>query len=110
MRVTRGDSRAYDNLGIVYGDQGQYEKAAEVTRQAVRLAPDQWAWVRQSRQLHSCLAAFRRNDGRVIHEAQTRKMDDFVFHNSAVPLKVEQIQLYTGLVVRKLVAEVGKPF
>ena len=29
---------------------------------------------------------------------------------SAVPLKVEQIQLYTGLVVRKLVAEVGKPF
>ena len=29
---------------------------------------------------------------------------------SAVPLKVEQIQLHTGLVVRKLVAEVGKPF
>ena len=29
---------------------------------------------------------------------------------SAVPLKVEQIQLHTGLVVRELVAEVGKPF
>ena len=33
------DSAAYHNLGIVYGAQGQYEKAAEVARQAVRLAP-----------------------------------------------------------------------
>ena len=31
---------AYGNLGIVYAAQGQYEKAAEITRQAVRLAPD----------------------------------------------------------------------
>jgi len=32
---------AYASLGIVYGEQGQYEKAAEVMRQALRLAPDQ---------------------------------------------------------------------
>ena len=31
---------AYGNLGIVYGAQGQYEKATEITRQALRLAPD----------------------------------------------------------------------
>src|ERR1035437_4057086 len=35
------ESRAYGNLGLVYAAQGQYEKAAEITRQAVRLAPDQ---------------------------------------------------------------------
>ena len=52
---------AYGNLGNVYGEQGQYEKAAEITRQAVRLAPDSVASVRQSRQLRSCLAAFRRS-------------------------------------------------
>ncbi len=31
---------AYNNLGAVYSSQGQYEKATEVTRQAVLLAPD----------------------------------------------------------------------
>src|SRR5260221_6728954 len=34
------DYPAYVNLGVVYSTQGQYEKAAEVTRQAMRLAPD----------------------------------------------------------------------
>ena len=103
------DSRAYNNLGIAYGDQGQYEKAAEVTRQAVRLAPDQGPGYANLANYTLALQHFDETR-QVIHEAQTRKMDDFVFHNSAVPLKVEQIQLYTGLVVRKLVAEVGKPF
>jgi tetratricopeptide (TPR) repeat protein len=35
----KGD--AYFDLGIVYGEQGKYEKAVEVTTQAMRLAPDQ---------------------------------------------------------------------
>src|ERR1700687_4914212 len=35
------EDRAYNSLGIVYGSQGQYEKATQVTRQALRLAPDQ---------------------------------------------------------------------
>jgi tetratricopeptide (TPR) repeat protein len=34
------DFRAYGNLGTIYGEQGQYEKAAEVTKQPVRFAPD----------------------------------------------------------------------
>jgi serine/threonine protein kinase len=34
----------YASLGIVFAGQGQYEKAAEITRQAVRLAPDYAAW------------------------------------------------------------------
>jgi tetratricopeptide (TPR) repeat protein len=35
------DSRAFNSLGLAYTQQGQYEKAAEITRQALRLAPDQ---------------------------------------------------------------------
>ena len=31
---------AYSDLGLVLAAQGQYEKAAEIARQAVRLAPD----------------------------------------------------------------------
>jgi eukaryotic-like serine/threonine-protein kinase len=34
---------AYVVLGIVYSEQGQYEKAAEITRQAVRLGRDEVA-------------------------------------------------------------------
>src|SRR5271154_3921524 len=30
---------AYNNLGLVYASQGQYEKAAEITKQAVEVAP-----------------------------------------------------------------------
>src|SRR5665811_968617 len=32
------DFRAYSNLGIMYNQQGQYEKAVEIARQAMRLA------------------------------------------------------------------------
>ena len=60
LRATRGTCRAYGNLGVVFAAQGQYEKAAEITRQALRLAPDQCSPLRESRQLHSCLAALRR--------------------------------------------------
>jgi tetratricopeptide (TPR) repeat protein len=34
------DDPAYSSLGIVYASQGQYEKAVEAQRQALRLAPD----------------------------------------------------------------------
>jgi Flp pilus assembly protein TadD len=38
------ESRAYGRLGIVFAAQGQYEKATEVTRQALRLAPYDVSW------------------------------------------------------------------
>src|SRR5271156_4815468 len=36
----RREWRGYSNLGMVYAEQGQYEKGAEITREALRLAPD----------------------------------------------------------------------
>ncbi len=75
------DFRAYGNLGSVYGEQGQYEKAAEVTRQALRLAPDQVA--PYDNLANHALASQRFDEARqIIHEAQMRKLDDYILHNA----------------------------
>jgi serine/threonine protein kinase/tetratricopeptide (TPR) repeat protein len=75
----------YGNLGIVFGEQGQYEKAAEITRQAVRLAPDV---VGNYENLANYTVALQRFDDtrQIIHEAQARKLDDYVLHNDLYAL------------------------
>jgi eukaryotic-like serine/threonine-protein kinase len=79
------ESGAYGNLGIVYAAQGQYEKSAEIERQAVRLAPDQLAFY--DNLANSTLALQHFNDARqIIHEMLARKMDDLVFHNALYAL------------------------
>ncbi len=79
------ESAAYNNLGGVFNSQGQYEKAAEMVRQALRLEPD---WVGGYESLAYCALALQRPDEarQIIHEAQTRKMDDFAFHNTLYAL------------------------
>jgi eukaryotic-like serine/threonine-protein kinase len=75
---------AYSNLGFVYGAQGQYEKAVEATKQAVRLELDT--------NLHPNLAnyalALQRFDEarQSLHEAQVRKQDNPVLHNALYAL------------------------
>ena len=96
--------RGYGNLGIVYAQQGRYEKATEVTRQGMRLAPDQVAfYVNLANDL---LALQRPDDARqIIHEAQGQKLDDFIFHSALYALAffgadsaamAEQQEWYTG--------------
>jgi eukaryotic-like serine/threonine-protein kinase len=74
------ESEGYGMLGVVYAAQGQYEKAAEVGRQAVRLAPDTVWWYSD---LAAYALALQRSDeaGQIIHEAQARKMDILYFHD-----------------------------
>ena len=70
---------AYSHLGNVYALQGQYEKAAEAIRQAVRLAPnDVTGYV----DLANCPLALQRfNETRqIIRDAQARKLDDAPLH------------------------------
>jgi tetratricopeptide (TPR) repeat protein/class 3 adenylate cyclase len=78
-------SVAYINLGLAYAAQGQYEKAMEVTRQAVRLAPglpDSYVNLP-----NDALAMQRFDEARqIIHEAQARKLDNFVFRNALYAL------------------------
>jgi tetratricopeptide (TPR) repeat protein len=94
----------YNNLGIVYGDQGQYEKAMEMTRQALRLAP---ALVADYDNLANFALALKRFDEarQIVHEAQARKGDDFVLHGviyalafveANSPAMAEQQQWFAG--------------
>jgi tetratricopeptide (TPR) repeat protein len=78
------DYRAYGNLGGVYADQGQYEKAAETTRQALRVAPDTNLYGN----LANYALAFQRFDEarQVIHDVQARKVDNYILHNALYAL------------------------
>jgi serine/threonine protein kinase/tetratricopeptide (TPR) repeat protein len=71
------DSTAYVNLGLVYSDQGQYEKAAEIMRQGMRLAPGRIAWYDNLANIALALQRFDETR-RTIQEAQERKFDDIV--------------------------------
>ncbi|MGA8440742.1 MAG: protein kinase, partial [Candidatus Sulfotelmatobacter sp.] len=76
---------AYSDFGSVFASQGQYEKGAEITRQAVRLAPD---WVGGYENLATIALALQRFDEarRMIHEAQARKLDSAILHNALYAL------------------------
>jgi eukaryotic-like serine/threonine-protein kinase len=71
---------AYGNLGLVYAAQGQYEKAAEMARQAKRLAPD--AATAYLYLANSALALQHFDETKqMIHEVQARKEDDVFVHD-----------------------------
>jgi len=75
----RRDDEAYSSLGVVYASQGQYEKATEITSQALRLAPSLGSYGN----LANYALALQHFDEarRITHEAQARKMDAFEFHS-----------------------------
>jgi serine/threonine protein kinase/tetratricopeptide (TPR) repeat protein len=77
--------RAYLYLGNVYALQGQYERAPESYRQSLRLAAD---YVTTYANVANSLLSLQRFDEarQVIHEAQARKADSFVFHNALYAL------------------------
>jgi len=74
------DVDAYIALDLVYGAQGQYEKAAEITKQAVRLVPGRTFSYMNLANYTIALQHFDETR-QVIHEAQARKLDDFILHN-----------------------------
>jgi serine/threonine protein kinase/tetratricopeptide (TPR) repeat protein len=73
------ESESYVILGFLYGDLGQFEKAAETARQGLRLAPDQV--IVYSFLADYALARQRFDEARqIIRDAQARKLDDFSLH------------------------------
>ncbi|MGA2648170.1 MAG: tetratricopeptide repeat protein [Candidatus Sulfotelmatobacter sp.] len=95
---------AYNSLGLVFGEQGQYEKAMENAKQAVRIEPDQLV---DYENLANFALAFQRLDEarQIIHEGQAQKADDFILHNALYALAflgsdsaamVEQRQWFAG--------------
>ncbi len=75
----------YGNLGVAFALQGQYDQAAEITRQAVRLKPDSGD---ASGNLADYTLALQRFDEtrQIIHEAQARKLDDLVMRDALYAL------------------------
>jgi DNA-binding winged helix-turn-helix (wHTH) protein/tetratricopeptide (TPR) repeat protein len=85
MEIYPREDAAYVNLGLVYAAQGQYEKATEITTQVARRAPDA---VSEYENLANYALALQRYDEtrQVIHEAQSRNIDDFILHNASYAL------------------------
>jgi len=81
----RGSPGLYSNLGVLYAEQGQYEKAAEITWKAVHLAPDSSAIYGN---LANYTVALQRFDEarRIIHEVHARKLDNLILHNALYAL------------------------
>jgi tetratricopeptide (TPR) repeat protein len=72
-------------LGIVYAEQGQYEKAAEITHQWLRIAPDDISSYEHV--AHYALALRRLDETQqMIHEAQARKLDNYGLHKTIYAL------------------------
>ena len=74
------ESRAYGGLGNEFAEQGQYEKAAEMTTQALRLAPDDVGWYEN---LATYALAMQRFDAarQIVHQADAQEMDDSTLHS-----------------------------
>jgi tetratricopeptide (TPR) repeat protein len=77
------DSSGYYGLAHMYSEQGRYEKAAEVLRQGLRLAPDNIAnYVLLA---NGALALRRFDEARqMIQAAHSRKLDNAIFHKCSL--------------------------
>ena len=77
--------RAYGTLGTVFVEQGQYQKAADITRQAITVTPDRTGYA----DLANCTLALQHLDEtrKIIHDSQMLKgADDYPAHESLYAL------------------------
>ncbi|MFY9745993.1 MAG: winged helix-turn-helix domain-containing protein [Acidobacteriaceae bacterium] len=77
--------RAYGTLATVYVEQGQYEKAAQITREAIGVTPDKTGYAN----LANCTLALQQLDEtkKIIHDGEALKgPDDFPVHESLYAL------------------------
>jgi serine/threonine protein kinase/tetratricopeptide (TPR) repeat protein len=79
-------SVAYGNLGVVYSSQGQYEKAVEVTRQALHVDPD--SPINYDGNLTNFILALQRLDEarQIVHQGQARNADDLELRDALYAL------------------------
>ena len=95
----------YAILGALYGKQGQYNKAADLTRQALRLMPDSMVFANANLANYEMAQQHFDETRRIIHEALARKLDSGTFHNALYALAflgadsaamAEEQQWFTG--------------
>jgi serine/threonine protein kinase/Tfp pilus assembly protein PilF len=73
------EASSYMGLGLAYATQGQYEKAAEVTRQALRLAPERLSPYANLANFALGLQRFDETKS-ILRQAQEQKLDDATPH------------------------------
>jgi tetratricopeptide (TPR) repeat protein len=75
------EGSTYIDYGVVFASQGRYEKAAEITKQGMSLAPGT-SYVYENL-AHYTLALQRFDEARqIMNEAQSRKIDNFVLRKA----------------------------
>jgi tetratricopeptide (TPR) repeat protein len=79
------DYRAYLRLGTTYAEQGQYERAVQITRESLQLAPDS---VGANGNLTNCLLALQHFDEarQMLQQAKARNVDSLVIHDALYAL------------------------
>jgi len=82
IEIYRRSGTAYNILGGVYALQGQYEKATEITRQALRLAPEQ-RYFYENLPIYALALQHFDEARKIIHEGQG---DDYLLHNALYAL------------------------
>jgi len=80
-----GEFAAFANLGVVYGEQGQYEKAVEITRRGMSIFPNASTWAANLAGYALALQHFS-EARQVTQEAQTRKLENYGFHTTLYTL------------------------
>ncbi len=79
------DFSAHGNLGTVYSEQGQHEKAADEYRESLRLLGDNVATYADL--VNTMLALQRLEEAQqIIHQAQAQKLDDPILHSALYAL------------------------
>jgi eukaryotic-like serine/threonine-protein kinase len=77
----RQSARAYNNLGLVYAEQGEYEEAAEMMRRGKQLVPGTTNW--NENLVNSMLALQRFDEARQIgNDALARNGDDIMLRTA----------------------------
>jgi eukaryotic-like serine/threonine-protein kinase len=98
------EAAAYNRLGVVLALQAEYEKATEITEQALRLAPTALSGYTNTANYDLALQRFE-EARQMIRDAQARKLDDAIFHSALYALAflradsqgmAEQQQFFTG--------------
>ena len=79
------NSQAHLNLGVVYAEQGQHEKSAELSRQALQLDPNNVAPWDNLANAYLALQQFDESR-KTLREMQARKLEDFITHNALYAL------------------------
>jgi serine/threonine protein kinase/Flp pilus assembly protein TadD len=79
------DDSDYILLGLVDADRGQYEEAAKITRQALRLAPDHVGAYFNLINFELALQHFE-EVRQLIHEGTARKLDNAILHHALYAL------------------------